>query len=290
MAIDNFIPEIWANEVLRSLEKNLVYGQVGVINRNYEGEVSAAGDTVRINEIGPVTVKAYTKNADIDSPETLTDAQQVMTISEQDYFNFQIDDVDKAQQRPKIMQAAMAEASYAMRDRVDQYIAALYANVSAANKLGTDAAPKVPNLTQGDDQNIYNLIEDCGTLLSDSRIPKVSRWMIVPPWIAAMIAKDIKVSYGAAGSQMAANALLNGFIGHIGGFDILESHNVPNTAGAKYKILFGTSQGITFADQINKVEAFRPEKRFADAVKGLHVYGAKVVRPEAVGCLTVSKT
>lgn len=290
MAIDNFIPEIWANEVLRSLEKNLVYGQLGVINRNYEGEVSVAGDTVRINEIGPVTVKSYTKNADIDSPETLTDAQQVMTISEQDYFNFQIDDVDKAQQRPKIMSAAMAEASYAMRDHVDQFIAALHVNVSASNKLGTDAAAKVPNLTQGDAQNIYNLIEDCGTLLSDSKIPKVSRWMVVPPWVAAMIAKDIKVSYGAAGSQIASNAILNGFVGHIGGFDILESHNVPNTAGAKYKILFGTNQGITFADQVNKVEAFRPEKRFADAVKGLHVYGAKVVRPEAVGVLTVSKT
>ena len=290
MAINNFIPEIWANEVMRSLEKSLVYGQVGVINRNYEGEFSQAGDTVRINQIGPVTVKAYTKNVDIDSPETLTDAQQVMTITEQDYFNFQIDDIDKAQQKPKIMAAAMAEASYAMRDEVDTFLAALYADVSASNKLGTDASAKVPNLTQGDASNIYNLIEDCGTLLSDSKVPKQGRWMIVPPWIAAMIAKDIKVSYGAAGSTIAQGAILNGFIGHIAGFDVLESHNVPNTAGAKYKVLFGTSQGITFADQINKVEPFRPEKRFADAVKGLHVYGGKVVRPECVGVMTCSKT
>ncbi len=70
------------------------------------------------------------------------------------------------------------------------------------------------------------------------------------------------------------------------GFTILQSHNVPNTTGTKYKILFGTNRAISFANQIAKVEPFRMEKRFADAIKGLNVYGAKVIRPEALGVLT----
>jgi len=191
MTLSNFIPEIWAAEIQRSLEKNLVYGQVGIVNRDYEGEISAQGDTVRINQIGPVTVKPYSKNTDIDSPETLTDAQQVLTITEQDYFNFQIDDVDKAQQKPKVMQAAMAEASYAMRDSVDQFIASLYIDVSANNLKGSDLSPITPNNTSGDASNIYNIIVDCGVLLDDSKCPLEGRWMIVPPWFYGRLLRMI---------------------------------------------------------------------------------------------------
>ena len=288
MTLENFIPEIWAAEVQRALEKNLVYGQAGIANRDYEGEISAQGDTVRINQIGPVTVKAYSKNTDIDSPETLTDAQQVLQITEQDYFNFQIDDIDKAQQKPKVMQAAMAEASYAMRDSVDQFIASLYTDVSASNLKGTDAVPITPNNTAGDAQNIYNIIVDCGVLLDDSRCPLEGRWMIVPPWFYGRLLKEDRfVSTEKAGTSA---GLRNGQVGMVDNFTILRSHNVPNTASTKYKILFGTAQGITFANQINKVEAFRPERRFADAVNGLNTYGAKVTRPQCVGVMTCNSS
>lgn len=288
MTLTNFIPELWASEVQRSLEKNLVYGQAGIINRDYEGEISAQGDTVRINQIGPVTVKTYTKNADLDSPETLTDAQQVLTITEQDYFNFQIDDIDKAQQKPKVMQSAMAEASYAMRDSVDQFIASLYTDVSASNLKGSDASPITPNNTAGDASNIYNIIVDCGVLLDDSKCPLEGRWMIVPPWFYGRLLKDDRFSKADASGT--TQGLRNGVVGMVDNFQILKSHNVPNTAATKYKILFGVARGITFANQINKVEAFRPEKRFADAVKGLNTYGAKVARPECVGVLTANSS
>lgn len=288
MSLNNFIPEVWAAEVQRSLEKSLVYGQAGIINRDYEGEISAQGDTVRINQIGPVTVKAYTKNTNIDSPETLTDAQQVMTITEQDYFNFQIDDIDKAQQKPKVMQAAMAEASYAMRDSVDQFIASLYTDVSASNLKGSDASPITPNNTAGDASNVYNIIVDCGVLLDNSKCPLEGRWMIVPPWFYGRLLKEDRfVSAEKAGTTA---GLRNGVVGMVDNFQILRSHNVPNTAATKYKILFGVAQGITFANQINKVEAFRPEARFADAVKGLNTYGAKVARPELVGVMTCNSS
>lgn len=288
MTLENFIPEIWAAEVQRSLEKSLVYGQIGIVNRDYEGEIASQGNTVRINQIGPVTVKPYTKNTDIDSPETLTDAQQVMLITEQDYFNFMIDDIDKAQQKPKVMQGAMAEASYAMRDSVDQFIASLYTDVSANNLKGSTNSPITPNNTAGDPSNIYNIIVDCGVLLDDSKCPLDGRWMIVPPWFYGKLLKDDRFSkVDASGTQA---GLRNGIVGMVDNFEILRSHNVPNTTNTKYKILFGSSKGITFANQINKVEPFRPEKRFADAVKGLNLYGAKVVRPECVGTMTCNSS
>ncbi len=286
MALNNFIPEIWAMEVQRQLEKYLVYAQMGIVNRDYEGLITGAGDTVKINGIGPVTVKTYAKNTDIADPDTLTDAQTTLLIDQQDYFNFQIDDIDAAQQRPKVMAAAMAEASYAMRDSIDQFVASLYTDADAANLIGTDAVPKVPNNTAGDAQNVYNLLVDCAVALTDSKVPTEGRWMIVPPWFYGRLLKeDNFIDASKAGTTA---GLRNGQVGMAAGFTILQSHNVPNTASTKYKIMFGTSRAISFANQIVKVEGYRVEKRFADAVKGLNVYGAKVVRPEALGVLTAN--
>jgi len=289
MTLSNFIPSIWVNEVQRNLEKYLVYAQVGIVNRNYEGEITGAGDTVKINGIGPVTVHKYKKNTDLPDPETLTDAQKTLPIDQQDDFNFQVDDIDAMQTKPKVMAAAMLEASYALKDGVDQYIASLYTDASAANLIGSDATPKVPNNVENDAQNCYNLLVDSAVKLTKSRVPIEGRFVIVPPEYYGLLLKEKRfIDYSKAGTTA---GLRNGEVGMAAGFQVLQSHNVPcTTAGdgaqSKFKILFGTSRAITFANQIAKIEPYRMEKRFADAVKGLNVYGAKVARPEALGVLT----
>jgi len=96
------------------LKKMLVFCQPGVINRNYEGEIRQAGDSVKINSIGSVTVGDYVKNTDISAPQTLEDAQTFFVITRQKFFNFQIDDIDVAQGRPEVMGPAMTEAAYAL--------------------------------------------------------------------------------------------------------------------------------------------------------------------------------
>jgi N4-gp56 family major capsid protein len=288
MGLENFIPEVWSQEVVRQLEKYLVFGQTGVVNRDYEGLIRGAGDTVKINGIGPVTVKTYSKNTDIADPETLTDAQTSLLISEQDYFNFQVDDIDAAQQQPKVMAASMQEASYALRDSIDQFIASLYTDASASNLIGSDASPKVPNNTAGDASNVYNLLVDCSVALTDSKVPTEGRFCIVPPWFYGRLLKEsLFVDASKSGNT---GTLRNGQVGMAAGFNILQSHNIPNTAATKYKIIFGTDRAISFAMQVAKIEPYRVEKRFADAVKGLNVYGAKVVRPEALGVMTCNKT
>lgn len=287
MAFESWKPEVIAADVQHQLQKALVYGQVGVINRNYEGDVQFA-KSVRVVGAGAVTVKDYTQGNDMADPDTVLDTSLEITIDYDKYFNFKVSNKDQAQTRLDIMAENNKEAAYAVRDAIDQVLAGLYTDASADNLIGTDAAAKVPNLTQGDAQNIYNLIEDCGVALSDSKVPPEGRWMIVPPRFAGLIRKDLKLSYGMAGSGTVQGSYLNGNVARVGGFDILESHNVPNTAGAKYKIMFGTSRAITFASQVNDVRVMDMEKQFAKKVDGEYVFGCRVVRPECLGVLTVS--
>lgn len=285
MAFESWKPEVIAADVQHQLEKSLVYGQPGVTNRNYEGDVQYA-KSVRIVGVGSVTVKDYTQGSDMADPDTVLDTSLEMTIDYDKYFNFKVSNKDQAQTRIDIMAENNKEAAYAIRDAIDSIIGSLYTDASASNLIGTDAAPKTPNLTQGDASNIYNLIEDCGVALSDSKVPLEGRWMIVPPRFAGMIRKDLKLT--AAAPQIAQPGMLNGSITRIGGFSILESHNVPNTAGAKYKIMFGTSKAMTFASQVNDVRIMDMEKQFAKKVDGEYVFGCKVVRPECLGVMTVS--
>lgn len=284
MAIDNFIPTIWSARLLQNLQNALVYGQPGVINRDYEGEIREAGNTVKINAIGAVTVGNYTKNTDIAAPETLTDAQLQLVIDQAKFFNFQIDDVDKAQQKPKIMSEAMREAAYALANASDQYIAGLYTGVDAGNLIGTTAAPKTDLDTAG---KPYEYLVQLAVLLDEDKVPAAGRWVVVPPWFHGLLLNDQKF-VGTGGSNAEAT-LRNGMVGEAAGFSIIKSNNVPNTTGAKFRIIAGHPMAWSYAEQINGVEAYRPERRFADAVKGLHLYGAKIVRPTALAVLTANR-
>src|SRR5690606_5081858 len=144
MAIDNFIPTIWSARLLQNLHKSLVYGQEGIINRDYEGEITAYGDTVKINNIGAVTVIDYAKNGVLPDPQELTDDQRTLVIDQSKAFHFFVDDIDKAQQRPKVMNEAMREAAYALANTADQFIASMYTDVDPDNLIGDDANPVAP--------------------------------------------------------------------------------------------------------------------------------------------------
>jgi N4-gp56 family major capsid protein len=286
MSLDNFIPTVWSARLLANLNKVLVFAQPGVVNRDYEGEITALGDSVKINSIGRVSIGNYTKNTNITAPETLSDAQTVLTITQSKYFNFQIDDVDKAQQKPKLMDDAMGEAAYALNNTIDGYIAGMYTDAASANLIGDDTTPKTVGLGTGD-SGAYNLIVNAKTKLDEANVPQAGRWLIIPPWIEALLLQDERfVKFGTPPQD---ERLLNGQIRRVSGFNILTSNNISNTSGAKYKLMFGHPMAISHAMQINQTEAYRPEARFADAVKGLALYGAKVVRPDALGVITASK-
>lgn len=281
MALDKFIKTLWAARLQANLHKSLVYGQAGVINRDYEGQ-ARLGQTVKVGSIGPITVSDYTKNTDHATPETLTDAERALVIDQAKMFNFQVDDIDAVQGNPGAMDEAMREAAYALADVVDKFIASKYVDAAAGNAVGSTASPVA--LTAA---NAYSTLVKLRTALNKSNVPSQGRWAVLPPEWVELLLNDSKF----AGATDQENRIANGFVGRVAGFDVAESNNCPQLSGAdagKFKVLAGSPLAITFADQIETIEAYRPERRFADAVKGLSVYGAKVTRPEALAVATVT--
>lgn len=280
MAFSNFIPEVWSARLLEHLDKVHVYA--GLLNRDYEGDIRAFGDTVHINQLGSITINDY-DGTDIEDPEELDGTQQNLVIDQAKYFNFQIKDIDNAQSNPKLVDSAMQRASYDMNDVIDQYLAELLlAGCDTGNVLTTDATVVTPTA-----ETAYDYLVDLGTVLSENNVPMLGRWVVLPAWFHALLLKDPRFVGNGTGYNQAI--LQGGLVGEAAGFQIHLSNNVPNTSGANYKIMAGTNAAGSFAEQLVELEAYRMEKNFSDAVKGLHVYGAKVVQPKALAVLTVNK-
>jgi N4-gp56 family major capsid protein len=268
MALDNFIPEIWSTQLLTNLHNDLVFGRV--VNTDYQGEIANAGDTVRIHSVGPVSVSNYTKNTNHSDPEALDDSEVVLNITESKMFNFQVDDVDQVQQSPKMMSAAMREAAFALANVADTFLASTISDgTPSANTLtAIDAA--------GDVGNVYLGFVDLGVKLDENNAPVEGRWAVVSPATYGALLKDARfVSFGTSENR---GTISNRSVGVINQFEILVSNKIP-TSNSNTQILAGHTWATTYAQQISQVKAYEPELRFADAVKGLHLYGAKVVRP-----------
>lgn len=301
MSIDNFIPSVWSGSLLRALRTTLVFPQL--TNRDYEGDIANVGDSVRINMIGDVTINSgYTKNADIPAPETLTDAQLVLKIDQADTFNFAVDDVDQVQQRPSVMEEAMSRAAYGLRKVTDSFVAGLYTDAATQNLIGSDGSPLTSwKETGGSGQYLWDTLVDLGTKLDEADVPEDNRFVVIPPWGEALLLKDSRFTgYGTANSravltsgQLEAGAPAGaptGYIGRAAGMSVYVSNQVPVTSGTHYKLIAGHPMAWSFVDQILKIEAYRPQLRFSDAIKGLHVYGGKVVRPYALAVATANRT
>lgn len=278
MSVKNFIPELWVTNIQVALEKAHVF--TGVANRNYEGTISAMGDTVKINVLGDVSIKNYSKNADIDAPEELEDAQSLLVIDQGKYFNFAVDDVDKAQANTEYMIEATRKAGYNLNDVVDQYLAGMYAQ--AGIHLYKDAPVTVTSL------NVEDVFSELAERMDEENIPREGRFAIIPPWLHTKL-----VLLGLTTKTSNDVLFANGFITDVFGFSFRMSNNVshatPSTKQGARIIAGIINESFTFAEAILKTEAYRPERRFSDAIKGLHVYGGKVARPDKTATLYLNK-
>lgn len=269
MSVATFIPELWSARLLQGLEKSHV--ATNLVNRDYEGQIRNQGDKVNINTLSDVAIKTYTPNSDIASPDDLTTTKQQLEITEADYFNIQLDDVDRVQAAGELMDTAMRNVAYKMNDRTDSFILGKIASgVASGNIIGTTANP-----VQVTKNNIYESIIEMRTKLDKANVPTSGRTIVIPPEIYALLLQDERfVKSDAVAGQ---NVLVNGLVGRVAGFDVFESNNVVYDTDNKFwKVTAQVITATTFAEQIVKTEAYRMEKRFSDAVKGLHVYGAKV--------------
>ena len=275
MAITTFISELWSARLLYALEKSHI--ATNLVNRNYEGIINQQGDTVHINSIGAITVSDYTRNTDMAAPQVLTTTDQVLEISQAKAFNFTIDDVDKAQAAGDTMDTAMERAAYALNDVSDAYLlGVIAAGVDTGNIIGASSAVA---LTAA---NVYENIVKLRTVLDKANVPVSGRSVVVPPEVYALLLLDdrfLKVS-----DSVSTDTLLNGQVGRVAGFDVFMSNNVV-VSESTFTVTAQIPYATTYAEQIVSTEAYRMEKRFADGVKGLHVYGAKVTDGKAIAAL-----
>lgn len=282
MAITNFIPEIWSAQLLSSLKKSLVFAGPGVANRDYEGAIAESGDTVKISSISRPTIASYTKNSTTITAETLTDAQRSLLIDQAKYFAFEVDDIDLRQSANggALMSEAAVEAAYGLADVADQYVAGLYTGVDSGNAISTTSVTDAAKAVTG----LINL----KVKLDDAKVPSQGRYVVVPPWYnALLLGSDLFVRVDGSGSS---EGLRNGMVGRAFGFDVLVSNNCVNVTGDDWIVQAGYPGAVSFAEQVAKVEAYRPESAFSDALKGLHLYGAKLTRPTGIATLTASIT
>jgi hypothetical protein len=287
MSIREFVPEIWSTNLLVALRKQLIFAGPSVVNRNYEGEIANAGDTVRITTIGRPSIGDYVPNSTSIVPQALQTAQRTLVIDQAKYWAFEVDDVDARQAMGNFITESMSEAAYALADVVDQYVAALYTGIPSVNQVA-DVAVDLDANGSGDVTKVYdNMLVPLKVRLDELNVPQQGRYVTVPPVVHGVLLRDGR--FIKANESADASALRNGFVGRAAGFDIMMSNNCPAVSITDGGNTFdgnvcqaGTNAAITFAEQINKTEAYRPQSSFSDAVKGLSLYGAKLIRPDSL--------
>ncbi|MBE6535881.1 MAG: P22 coat protein - protein 5 domain protein [Ruminococcaceae bacterium] len=275
MAISNFIPTIWSENLYTALDRK--YIAVSNCTREYEGEIKNKGSVVKICGVGKVNVTDYTKDSDMDTPQSLSDTVKELYIDQAKCFNFQIDDVDRAQCTPRLMEAAMKVAANSLADAADKYVYSLAKSEELRNFDASQATP----------ETIINTIIEARQRLYEKNVSDSEGVVLeVTPMVASLILKA-KISL----STDNIDSLEHGCIGSIAGCKVFVSPNVATERDGTivtHKCMMRTRRAIAFAEQLSEIDAYRPEKRFADAVKGLHIYGAEIIYPEEVVVINVT--
>lgn len=267
MALTNFISTVWTENLLSSLDKQ--YIAAAHCNREYEGDITEQGASVKICGLTSIAVSDYTKNIDMSSPQSLTDTQKTLTIDRAKYFNFQIDDIDRAQSSPKLMDEAMKAAASALVNEADRYIFSLHEK-ALFKKSYTDVTP----------ENIVDSIIEARTTLYENNVTDAyDVYLEISPAVAAILLKS-KILHSSENGE----SLEKGCLGMVAGCKVFVTNNISvsinqETRIGTHRCMMRTKRAIAYADQISEIEAYRPESRFCDAVKGLHLYGASVICP-----------
>jgi len=266
MSIQNFIPEVWAAEVQRALYAKAVFTRTPVTNRNYESIVGS-GSEVKINQIGKITNAAYAGS--VTYPE-MDDAQRILKLDQKRYLGVKVPDIDAFQANVELMSPAVQEMADSFTKTAETYVASLYSDASITS-ASTGVTSGVVAFTAATAEQYF---ADMMAAMGDADVPMEGRWVVLPHWAYSRTIKAL-----GAVVQVNNDILAQGALGRAYGFNIYASSNVHNN-GTNWDVMAGTSNAITFADQINMMEAFRDKDSFSDLLRGLRVYGAKVVRPD----------
>jgi hypothetical protein len=305
-----FIPEIWSGKLLEKFYSATVLAAIA--NTDYEGEIKNKGDTVHIRTRPTITIGDYEADQDL-SIQRPSSSLVDLSIDQAKYFNLALDDVMEVQSDIDLMSMWAEDASEQMKIAVDTDVLSYLGTTSDINasnrgntaglisadlRLGTAASPlyvakEAAGTGAGDstsnDQSILDFIVNCGQALDEQNIPESGRWMVIPAWMASMVKKsDLK---DASLSGDGTSILRNGRLGMIDRFTLYLSNLLPTLDSAvdTTTVFFGTKAALTFASQFTKMETIRSERSFSNLLRGLQVYGFKVVNGVAMGRAVVAK-
>ena len=293
-----FMPKVYSKKVLNFFRKASV--AEAITNTDYAGDISAYGDTVRIVKEPTITVYQYERGADVTQTK-LTDMEETLTVDVANAFKFKVDDIEKSMSHVNWKEVASSSAAYALKDAFDEgVIAELFSGVSTSSPdqvLGADAAAATQ--TMGQHQGGTNSIDLTGSdgtgtdpldvmafmarLLDEQNVPEEGRWFVAPPsWYEQLSqsgSKLMSVDFNA-GMGSIRNGLVSS--GKLRGFDMYKSNNIAAASTASGKCIAGHISAAATAQAITQTEVIRDPDSFGDIVRGLHVYGADVLRSEAL--------
>lgn len=274
MSYANFIPTIWAEAIERELERKCVFAEN--CNRQYDGKVKGQGDSVRILGVGKPTITTTTdKNITLTDAEDVADTSITMQINHVSYFNYKVDDIDKHEGVNGIMDALNKETSECLAAEMDKHIADLAADKQAVK----DAAAAYEVTTS----NILKKIDEAIQKLYENNVSPTTQLTLTCSPQFYFILKQAYVNLDTDNSKM----IENGKVGRYGNVIVKMSNQVHRDKNGNELIQLKTDRAIAFCNPLTHTEAYRPEHRFSDAVKGFVLYEGKIVRPKEMIVMNV---
>jgi len=290
-----FLPKVYSKQVLNFFRKSSV--AEAITNTDYAGEIAAYGDSVRIIKEPEITVYQYERGADV-TKTALTDQEVTLVIDTANAFKFIVDDIETNMSHVNFRDVATSSAAYALRDAFDAgVIATMFAGVSASSPnhiLGSDSATDLAagtfdgtgNLDIGfaaSEHDPIDVLSRMARLLDEQNVPEEGRWFLASPEFYEILvqssSKLLSVDYNA-GQGSIRNGLVSS--GKLRGFDMYKTNNIAATSSAAGKCLAGHMSSTATAQTITSTEVIRDPDSFGDIVRGLHVYGSKVLRGDAM--------
>lgn len=284
----SFVPEYWSQLLNKKLNKSGV--GMKITNHRYEGEIKNAGDTVRIQEIPSIAINSYDPSSLLVYEEPDGESK-VLHIDQQKYFAFKVDDISKAQTNQDLANKFMEEAKKGIDLVKDSFILGKFADIPAENMLSPVSLTKENAYLQF--VSLAKMLKNRGAIQSrDSDVyGKETKeeaeglpFVVINPDVEAVLLQSNEFIHA---TEKGDKILRTGSVGSIAGLDILVSTNLP-TVDSKVNVMAGINDAITFASQVVKIETLRDKDAFKDLVRGLYVYGAKTVLPNALAGVVMS--
>ena len=296
----NWVPAVYSQKVQKFFRRASVVEDI--TNTDYAGEIENFGDTVNIVKEPTITVSDYARGQTVNT-QTLADDKLQLTVDQGSYFAFKVDDIEERQSHVNWEALATSSGAYSLKKNYDYNVLKnIYDNAStSAANTGTDASP-----IDGDaaTDTLADVISAAKTVLDGNDVPEENRWFVAPPAFFKQLRKaGAKIMDQSVMNDGSASSMRNGMVTDrpLFGFRLYSTNAIAVSSGSaashtfgsagsnEYAFLYGHQSAVATANHIAKTELIRDPDSFSDIVRGLHVFGRKILRSDAVysGVITI---